>query len=176
MDPVLLERADDVWETHRGWSNSQLHCPEPPSTYYYRQVHSCFFKDAVGVEMLHRVGIDNIMFETDYPHQDSTWPHSMQAAAEQFGHLERRPDPQDRPRQRHPTARLEPRMTSAPTALLIGGTGPTGPPIALGLRQRGYDVTLLHSGRHELPEVAESAGFRHLHGDVYSEDGLRAAR
>ena len=34
--PYLLERADDVWLTHRGWSNSQLYCPEPPSTYYYQ--------------------------------------------------------------------------------------------------------------------------------------------
>ena len=43
------------------------------------------------------------------------------------------------------------------TALLIGGTGPTGPPIALGLEARGYEVTILHSGNHEVPEVAESA-------------------
>jgi predicted TIM-barrel fold metal-dependent hydrolase len=85
--PYLLERVDDVWETHRGWSHSQLHCPERPSTYYRDHVHSCFFKDAVGVELLHHVGEDNVMFETDYPHQDGTWPHSPQAAAEQFGHL-----------------------------------------------------------------------------------------
>jgi predicted TIM-barrel fold metal-dependent hydrolase len=86
--PYLLERADDVWTTHRGWSESQLHCPEPPSTYYYRQIHACFFKDAVGVDMLERVGVDNILFETDYPHQDGTWPASVRAAAEQFGHLD----------------------------------------------------------------------------------------
>jgi len=59
-----------------------------------------------------------------------------------------------------------------PTALLIGGTGPTGPPIALGLEARGFDVTLLHTGSHEVPEVAH---LRHLHGDVFSEEGLRAA-
>jgi nucleoside-diphosphate-sugar epimerase len=58
------------------------------------------------------------------------------------------------------------------TALLIGGTGPTGPPIAHGLASRGYEVTLLHSGHHEIPEVAH---FRHLHGDVFSEEGLRSA-
>jgi predicted TIM-barrel fold metal-dependent hydrolase len=86
--PYLLERADDVWLTHRGWSNGQRHCPEPPSTYYYRQVHSCFFKDAVGVDLLERVGADNVAFETDYPHQDGIWPNSRQAAAEQFGHLD----------------------------------------------------------------------------------------
>jgi hypothetical protein len=46
--PYLLERIDDVWETHRGWARGQENCPEPPSTYYYRQITSCFFKDAVG--------------------------------------------------------------------------------------------------------------------------------
>jgi nucleoside-diphosphate-sugar epimerase len=58
------------------------------------------------------------------------------------------------------------------SALLIGGTGPTGPPIALGLQARGFDVTILHSGKHEVPEVAH---LRHLHGDVFSEEGLRLA-
>ncbi len=57
------------------------------------------------------------------------------------------------------------------SALLIGGTGPTGPPIARGLEERGFEVIVLHSGNHEVPEVAH---FRHLHGDVFSEDGLRA--
>jgi predicted TIM-barrel fold metal-dependent hydrolase len=87
--PYVLERADDVWETHRGWSNSQLHCPEPPSDYYRRgNVMSCFFKDPIGVAMLDQVGVDNVVFETDYPHSDSTWPDSKQAAADQFGHLD----------------------------------------------------------------------------------------
>ena len=87
--PYVLERADDVWETHRGWSNSQLHCPEPPSEYYRRgNVTSCFFKDPIGVAMLDEVGLENVVFETDYPHSDSTWPDSRQAAAEQFGHLD----------------------------------------------------------------------------------------
>ena len=90
--PYLLERLDDVWETHRGWSGSQTHIPTPPSTYYSDHVYSCFFKDAVGVRMLDVVGEDNVMFETDYPHQDGTWPHSRRAAAEQFGHLPARAD------------------------------------------------------------------------------------
>ena len=86
--PYLLERADDIWDTHRGWSGSKQFISEPPSTYYYRQIHSCFFKDPVGVELLDRVGVDNVTFETDYPHQDGTWPYSREAAASQFGHLD----------------------------------------------------------------------------------------
>jgi predicted TIM-barrel fold metal-dependent hydrolase len=87
--PYVLERADDVWSTHRGWSDSQLHCPEPPSTYQQRgQIYSCFFKDPVGVSLIDRIGVDTVVFETDYPHSDSTWPHSREAAADQFGHLD----------------------------------------------------------------------------------------
>jgi predicted TIM-barrel fold metal-dependent hydrolase len=87
--PYVLERADDVWSTHRGWSDSQRYCPEPPSTYYRRgQVYSCFFKDPVGIALLDQVGVDAVVFETDYPHSDSTWPDSREAAAEQFGHLD----------------------------------------------------------------------------------------
>jgi predicted TIM-barrel fold metal-dependent hydrolase len=85
--PYLLERADDVWDTHRGWAKTKETCPEPPSTYYYKHIYSCFFKDRVGIDLLDKVGLDNIMFETDYPHSDSTWPHSVKAAQEQFGHL-----------------------------------------------------------------------------------------
>jgi predicted TIM-barrel fold metal-dependent hydrolase len=41
----------------------------------------------VGIALLDEVGVDNVVFETDYPHSDSTWPDSRRAAAEQFGHL-----------------------------------------------------------------------------------------
>lgn len=58
------------------------------------------------------------------------------------------------------------------TALLIGGTGPTGPAIAQGLASRGFEVVVLHRGTHEIDEVAP---FEHIHGDVFSEEGLRAA-
>jgi predicted TIM-barrel fold metal-dependent hydrolase len=86
--PYVLERVDDVWDVHRGWSESQRNVTEPPSQYYYRQVLSCFFKDGVGVENLDRVGRGNIAFETDYPHQDGTWPNTHQVAKELFGDLD----------------------------------------------------------------------------------------
>jgi predicted TIM-barrel fold metal-dependent hydrolase len=40
------------------------------------------------VSLLDQVGVNNVVFETDYPHSDSTWPESRRAAAEQFGHLD----------------------------------------------------------------------------------------
>ncbi|MFA9565675.1 MAG: amidohydrolase family protein, partial [Acidimicrobiales bacterium] len=85
--PYFVERADDTWETHQ-WAQGEARTAEPPSTYYHRQIHSCFFKDTVGVALLDKVGVDNVMFETDYPHQDGTFPESRQIAERLFGHLD----------------------------------------------------------------------------------------
>ena len=78
--PYFLERADDVWKQHRAWVSRAGTGTEPPSTYYYRQVYSCFFRDRTGLQSLDAVGVDNVMFEVDYPHSDSTWPDSKTVA------------------------------------------------------------------------------------------------
>jgi predicted TIM-barrel fold metal-dependent hydrolase len=78
--PYVLERADDVWREHRAWGGVKDIVPEPPSTYYYAHVYGCFFRDRHGLESLDRVGVDNVTFETDYPHTDSTWPDTKQVA------------------------------------------------------------------------------------------------
>ena len=80
--PYILERADDVWLEHRAWGGVRDIVPERPSTYYYRQVFGCFFRDRHGIESLQTVGVDNTTFETDYPHTDSTWPHTKKVAQE----------------------------------------------------------------------------------------------
>ncbi|MBA2326795.1 MAG: amidohydrolase [Actinobacteria bacterium] len=85
--PYILERADDVWREHRAWGGVRDIVPEPPSTYYYRQVFGCFFRDRHGIDSLDVVGVDNTTFETDYPHTDSTWPHTKQVAEELMGDL-----------------------------------------------------------------------------------------
>jgi hypothetical protein len=61
--------------------------PEPPSSYYYRQIYGCFFRDQHGIDSLEVCGVDNITFETDYPHSDSTWPNTREVAQELMGHL-----------------------------------------------------------------------------------------
>lgn len=58
-------------------------------------------------------------------------------------------------------------------ALVIGGTGPTGHFIVNGLRARGYAVAMLHSGRHEIPEIP--ADVEHVHTDPFDEAALRGA-
>jgi predicted TIM-barrel fold metal-dependent hydrolase len=85
--PYILERADDVWSEHRAWGGVRDIVPEPPSSYYYRQVYGCFFRDQHGLESLDRVGVDNITFETDYPHTDSTWPNTKAVAEKMMAGL-----------------------------------------------------------------------------------------
>jgi predicted TIM-barrel fold metal-dependent hydrolase len=76
--PYALERADTVWDQHDAWQHSKEIIPEPPSTYYYGRIFGCFTADRVGLNNLETVGVDNICFETDYPHTDTTWPNSKE--------------------------------------------------------------------------------------------------
>jgi predicted TIM-barrel fold metal-dependent hydrolase len=85
--PYILERADDVWHQHGAWAQGTA-IPEPPSTYYYRHIFGCFFRDNHGIKSLESVGVDNVTFETDYPHSDSTWPDTKQVAEEMFAGLD----------------------------------------------------------------------------------------
>jgi predicted TIM-barrel fold metal-dependent hydrolase len=85
--PYILERADNVWLENRGWGGVSDVVTEPPSTYYYRQIYGCFFDDIYGLENIEKCGISNICFETDYPHSDSTWPHSKETAIKLMGNL-----------------------------------------------------------------------------------------
>ena len=85
--PYILERADNVWEENRAWGGFGDKVPEPPSTYYYRQIYGCFFDDVYGLENIEKCGVNNICFETDYPHSDSTWPHSRDVGQKLMGDL-----------------------------------------------------------------------------------------
>ena len=88
--PYALERADTVWEQHDAWQHSKERIPEPPSTYYYGRIFGCFTADHHGLQSLAEVGEDNICFETDYPHTDTTWPNSKEYVREDARRLRRR--------------------------------------------------------------------------------------
>ena len=85
--PYILERADAVWEDHRAWGGVADTIPEPPSTYFHRQVWGCFFKDFHGLRSLDVIGEDKVTFETDYPHTDSTWPDTRKIAGRMMAGL-----------------------------------------------------------------------------------------
>lgn len=57
-------------------------------------------------------------------------------------------------------------------ALLVGGTGPTGPHIVEGLAARGFDVTIFHRGTHE---VEFGCPVVHIHGDPHFAPSIAEA-
>jgi predicted TIM-barrel fold metal-dependent hydrolase len=78
--PYALERADNVWEYHASWTGAKQTIPERPSSYYRGRVFGCFTTDMHGIDSIDKVGEDNICFETDYPHTDTTWPFTEREA------------------------------------------------------------------------------------------------
>ena len=74
--------SDHLWEKHRYWTKSELE--EPPSHYFRRQVFATFMEDPVGLRERHHIGIDNIMWASDYPHSETTWPNSKALTDEWF--------------------------------------------------------------------------------------------
>ena len=81
--PYILERADTVWRENRGWGGIADKVLEPPSELFKRHVYGCFFDDPHGLKSLVEIGEDNVTYESDYPHSDSTWPDTAKIATEQ---------------------------------------------------------------------------------------------
>ncbi|MBI3327711.1 MAG: amidohydrolase [Nitrospinae bacterium] len=51
---------------------------ELPSDFFHRNVFCSFQEDALGIRDRYVIGIDHLMWGSDYPHQESTWPKSRQ--------------------------------------------------------------------------------------------------
>ena len=47
-----------------------------------KRIYGCIFDDEIGLANRDVIGMDQICFETDYPHADSTFPHSKKVATE----------------------------------------------------------------------------------------------
>jgi predicted TIM-barrel fold metal-dependent hydrolase len=79
--PYVVERLDH--ELHKYGSKITDHkISSLPSEIFERQVFTTYEDEKLGVELIPRIGADNVMWASDYPHGDSTWPHSRKALAE----------------------------------------------------------------------------------------------
>lgn len=65
--------SDHEWERRRLWRHG---LDQRPSELIRRQVYVNFWYEHAGIELRHAVGVDNIMWESDYPHIASTYPDS----------------------------------------------------------------------------------------------------
>lgn len=73
--PYVLERADKLW-AERGNNAFGSDLRNKPSSYMAENVFHCIFDDDTGLRMRDVVGMDQICFETDYPHPDGSFPNT----------------------------------------------------------------------------------------------------
>lgn len=71
--PYILERMDDTWDRHRYYSG--IDTPEPPSVLFKKHMYGCFIQDEAGIKLRDEIGVDRIMWESDYPHSDCLFPN-----------------------------------------------------------------------------------------------------
>jgi len=83
--PFVCEYMDHAYKVHEYWN--QLGLPETPSYYLRRQVSATFIEDPVGLRERHTFGVDNIMWSSDYPHGESTFPTSHEFVAKAFADI-----------------------------------------------------------------------------------------
>jgi predicted TIM-barrel fold metal-dependent hydrolase len=76
--PYVLERMDQQHENY--YEKVKDHRLEmKPSEIFRRQVFLTYEDEGIGVRLIPEIGVDNVMWASDYPHGDSTWPHSRKA-------------------------------------------------------------------------------------------------
>lgn len=80
--PYYLQRMDRAFL--RGRHAAGFTMELKPSEYFQRQMHCTYIDDYVGVANRHFIGVDRMMWSSDYPHQASSWPHSRDVVARDF--------------------------------------------------------------------------------------------
>ena len=72
----MLEACDCEWEKRRLWKDGII---TRPGDLFRRQIYVDFWFETVGIELRDCIGVDNILWESDFPHITSTYPHSWNA-------------------------------------------------------------------------------------------------
>ncbi|TCM20592.1 amidohydrolase family protein [Novosphingobium sp. PhB165] len=80
--PWACEYMDRTWEMQRHWTECTI--KHPPSHYFDQNVYASFISDRIGIELRHKSGCKNIMWSSDYPHSETTFPHSHAVIEENF--------------------------------------------------------------------------------------------
>ena len=80
---MLLDRLDNIIDRSgygMGWD-------ERPADVLQRNFSFCTIDDPSTIETRHRIGVENIMVEVDYPHGDGTWPDTQLVIEKYWGHI-----------------------------------------------------------------------------------------
>jgi predicted TIM-barrel fold metal-dependent hydrolase len=78
----LLTFLDHWWTFHHEWIEPRLN--EPPSFYFHRQFWATFEEDRAGILTRELLNVDHLMWGSDYPHTEGTFPESQKQVASTF--------------------------------------------------------------------------------------------
>ena len=76
--PVWLKRLDSTVRRYNGNTTFPTKLSLKPSEYFRRQFYFSYINEADAVENRGEIGIENLMWASDYPHSASTWPKSVE--------------------------------------------------------------------------------------------------
>lgn len=74
--PHYMYRMDHAYERHRYWLPAGA-LSKMPSEYFRESIYVTFQDDWVAFQMLDLCNPRRLMWASDFPHSDSTWPHSQ---------------------------------------------------------------------------------------------------
>jgi predicted TIM-barrel fold metal-dependent hydrolase len=77
--PYFMGRLDDAYQQRAaGQAGFRFRGADLPSDFFRRNVFISFQEDDLGIQLRHHVGVDNLLWGSDYPHAESTFPRSRQ--------------------------------------------------------------------------------------------------
>ena len=82
--PYFLQRAEHTLGRHNGWMRHEAPQGRGPSELFRERILCCFIEDRVGVQLLDHFNVDNVCWESDFPHSDSSWPDAPEHLAALF--------------------------------------------------------------------------------------------
>jgi predicted TIM-barrel fold metal-dependent hydrolase len=74
--PALLDRLDHM-QKYKDMFGTFAGTGMTPAEIVQRNFWFCAIDEPSGIQLRHRIGVDNILVESDYPHADSTWPDTQ---------------------------------------------------------------------------------------------------
>ena len=80
--PHVLSSMDYTYRERHGEAIYRFKDGMLPSDFFRRNVVLSFQEDAVGIRLRDLIGVDNMMWGSDYPHSESTFPQSRKILAE----------------------------------------------------------------------------------------------
>jgi predicted TIM-barrel fold metal-dependent hydrolase len=83
---MLIDRLDNIM-TRSGYGSGWPDKKNSPSDVLRRNFWFCMIEDASTICTRHTIGVDNILFESDYPHGDGTWPDTQDVIEHVLGSL-----------------------------------------------------------------------------------------